>query len=230
MFAPEEFFHLEGFAHRSLWKEGEPVWSGLLLLNDYLGRSLFRIEVEIPAGVHLENRGQIAIGRGTVLEPGVLIQGPCIIGKNCRVLHGAYLRSGVILGDGCTVGHAVEMKHSILFDGASASHLCYVGDSILGRGVNLGAGVKCANLRLDRKEISIQKIRTGLRKLGAIVGDRAQIGCNCVLNPGTVVGRESVAHPLLNLTGVIPGRSRVKGSRALEVESIPEKILEQLLN
>lgn len=233
MLGPEIFFSLNGFRHRTLWQSEDFAWQPIETVSNYLKRFPHQIDIEIPSHIFLENTAQISIGKGTILEPGVLIQGPCIIGKNCIIRHGAMLRDGVILGDGCVIGHATEVKHSILLDGAHATHLCYVGDSILGRNVNLGAGVKCANLRLDRKEISIfldgQKIKTGLKKMGAIVGDGAQIGCNCVLNPGTLVGKEAASHPLLHLGGYIPARNQVKKERDWTLEPIAGKILEKLL-
>ena len=227
----ESFFSLDRFAHRSLWKEGLPVWSPLLVLNEYLSqKNHYRIEINIPEGVTLKRGELISIGEGTIIEPGVFIQGPCIIGKNCTIRHGAYIRESVICGDHCHIGHSAELKHSILLDHAAATHFVYVGDSILGSHVNLGAGVKCANLRLDRGDVSIRidgkKIKTGLKKFGAIVGDRVQIGCNSVLNPGTLVGKESFAYPLMNLAGFIPPRSQVS---AKGVQPIEQKILEKLL-
>jgi NDP-sugar pyrophosphorylase family protein len=226
----EEFFSLQRFAHKSLWKEGDPVWSPLLRLQDYLKAQRFLIEVTIPAGVFLDRPEWISIGEGTIIEPGAYIQGPCVIGKRCVIRHGAYIRSDVICGDGCHIGHSTELKHSVLLDGASATHFVYVGDSILGNGINLGAGVKCANLRLDRREVGVvvggNRLKTGLKKFGAIVGDRAQIGCNCVLNPGTLVGRESFALPLMNVKGYVPARSQVTPRG---VEPIEPKILEKLL-
>ena len=233
MLGVEEFFSLSTWAHRALWVSGAPVWAALHTLKSYLSALSHRIEIEIPPGVCLENADQISIGKGTVLEPGVFIRGPCLIGENCSIRHGAYLRGGTLLGRGCAVGHCVEIKGSILLDGACASHLCYVGDSILGSGVNLGAGVKCANLRLDRKEIVIhhgeERIGTRLKKMGAILGDGVQIGCNCVLNPGTLVGRETRSDPLLSLRGVIAPKSRIQGKTLWTVEPVAEKILEQLL-
>ena len=140
------------------------------------------------------------------------------------IRHGAYIREYVILGDQCQVGHSAELKHSILLDGAAATHFVYVGDSIIGNNANLGAGVKCANSRLDRDEVSVlwdnQKVKSGLKKFGAIVGDRVQIGCNCVLNPGTLIGKESFCHPLLNVGGYIPPKSVLKGERKLQMGSI----------
>lgn len=227
---PEAFFDLTHFAHRSLWKEKEAVWSPLVYLTEYLkGHPLGWIEIEIPEGVYLEKKELISIGKGTIIEPGVFIQGPCIIGKNCVIRHGAYLREKVILGDHCHVGHSAELKHSILLDQAAATHFVYVGDSILGNRANLGAGVKCANLRLDRRDVSVfvdgKKIKTGLKKFGAIVGDAVQVGCNCVLNPGTLVGKESYAHPLTQLKGLIAPRSEIDLNGARPIE---KKILEKL--
>ncbi len=212
------FFHLNRFAHSALWKEGAPVWDALHQLKTYLGKfPLGQIRSPIPSGVHLIHPELISIGVGTVIEPGVLIQGPCIIGDHCVIRHSAYLREDVILGSHCQVGHSTELKHSILLDGAAATHFVYMGDSILGNNANLGAGVKCANLRLDRDEVSVhwenQKVKSGLKKFGAIIGDYAQIGCNCVLNPGTLIGKESTCHPLLNIGGYIPPKSQIKAER-----------------
>jgi NDP-sugar pyrophosphorylase family protein len=226
-----EFFNLNTFSHKSLWQKDQPVWAPLFLLKNYFEKySQYSIDVDIPHGVFLENREQIAIGEGTIIEPGAFIKGPCIIGKNCRISHGAYIRESVILGDDCHIGHSSELKHSILLDSAAATHFVYVGDSILGNFVNLGAGVKCANLRLDRGSVTIdisgEKINTGLMKFGAIVGDLVQIGCNCVLNPGTLIGKESFSYPLMHLSGFIEPRHQVS---AKGKEPIKQKILEKLL-
>lgn len=231
--SPEIFFDLQGFAHRSLWKEGAPVWAALAVLSDYLkGRANGAIEAEIPQGAYLERPESISIGAGTVVEPGVYIKGPCILGKNCVVRHGAYLRGEVLCGDGCVIGHGVEVRRSIFLEGAKASHLAYVGDSILGNRVNLGAGVKCANLRLDRKEVLFsfegKKFATGLEKFGAVLGDGVQIGCNCVLNPGSAVGKGSVSYPLLNLGGYIPAGFLIKKEGLLE--ALGPKILDKLIS
>jgi NDP-sugar pyrophosphorylase family protein len=229
----ETFFDLTHFPHKSLWKNGEPVWSALAGLKKYLEQaSLGAIEIQISQNVFLHNRDQISIGKGTILEPGVMIEGPCIIGRDCVLRHDACLRGGVILGDRCVIGHSSEVKGSIFLHGAAAPHLAYVGDSVIGNEVNLGAGVKCANLRLDRTEITIlwegKKLKTGMRKLGAIIGDRAQVGCNCVLSPGTLIGQGTVCHPLLHLAGFLPAQSVVRGSVGIEIESNPERILKQL--
>lgn len=150
----------------------------------------------------------IWVGKDVIVEPGAYIEGPCVLGDQTVVRHGAYVRGKVITGKGCVIGHATEIKGSILLDGAKASHFAYIGDSILGNRVNLGAGTRLANLRLDKGKISLrvdkEKILTGRKKLGAILGDGAQTGCNCVTNPGTVFARETLAYPLTNPKGFYP--------------------------
>jgi len=212
------YFCLDRFAHRDLWKKKEPVWSPLHILEEYFRSKSFKIEIKILPGVHLERSELISIGKGTVIEPGVYIQGPCILGNHCILRHGAYLRGGVICGNGCAIGHSAEIKHAILLDAAAATHFTYVGDSIIGNGVNLGAGVKCANLRFDRREVVVDAVKTRLKKLGAIIGDRVQIGCNTVLNPGTLIGHSSIIDPLIHFGGVIPPQSRVIGEKKHRVE------------
>lgn len=227
---PNDLFALERYEHKKLFREGQPVWAALTYLEEYLReQKLGKIEIEIPQGVFLERPELIRIGKGTIIEPGAFIQGPCIIGQGCIIRHGAFIRESTVMGNRCVIGHGTETKHSIFLNYAHATHLTYVGDSILGNWVNLGAGVKCANLRLDRKEVVIwlenKKIKTGLKKLGAIIGDRAQIGCNCVLNPGTLFGKESVAFPLLHLSGVVPPRTQVT---AEGMSPLASRILEQI--
>lgn len=182
-------------------------WDVFFQLDEFFSTVSYCIEIEVPSSVFLENREQISIGKGTILEPGVYIRGPCCIGKNCTLRHGAYIRGDTILRDGAHVGHAAEVKRSILLENAAASHFCYVGDSILGAGVNLGAGVKCANLRLDRKEVMIHfegnRWNTGLHKLGAILGDGVQVGCNAVLNPGTIIFPRKAIAPLSSVRGIV---------------------------
>lgn len=223
------FFTLDEFVHSSLWPDGEPVWAPLHHLKKYLHlQSLGQIQIDVPPSVHLIHPELISIGKGTVIEPGVCIQGPCIIGDNCKLAHGAYVRKYVILGDGCAVGHSAEIKHSIVLNHAYITHFTYIGDSIVGNRVNLSAGVKCANLRLDKAEVTVRyenmQWNSGLKKFGSILGDDVQIGCNCVLNPGTIVGKESVCHPLLDLRGYIPPQSTVTGTKEIRIERIAANV------
>jgi len=200
----ELFFDLSSFKHRQLFSVGEPVWNTLKKLKTYLDKhSLGKIECDIPDQAILVNPEQISIGEGTVVEPGCYIQGPCIIGKHSEVRHGCYIRPYVIVGNRCVIGHATEVKHAIFLNGSKAPHFNYVGDSILGNDVNIGAGVICANFRLDKKTVSVcvkgEKFSSDLKKFGAIIGDRSQIGCNTVLNPGVLIRKKSLIRSCISV-------------------------------
>jgi acetyltransferase-like isoleucine patch superfamily enzyme len=139
------------------------------------------------------------IGRGVLVESGAFLKEPAILGDQTEVRQGAYLRGYCLVGKRCVVGHTTEVKHSILLDDAKAGHFAYLGDSILGNHVNLGAGTKLANLRFQSGEVEVKTangpLATGLKKLGAIFGDRCQTGCNSVTNPGTLLGKKCVLMP-----------------------------------
>ncbi|UCG11328.1 MAG: glucose-1-phosphate thymidylyltransferase [Deltaproteobacteria bacterium] len=147
----------------------------------------------------------IFVGPGSVVEPGALIKGPTIIGAHCEIRQGAYVRGHCLVGDRCVVGHTTEMKHSVMLNGAKAGHFAYIGDSILGNRTNLGAGTKLANLKITDTPIRIkvdgESYDTGLRKLGAILGDGAETGCNSVTNPGTLLGRGCLVYPAVSVRG-----------------------------
>jgi len=160
--------------------------------------------------------GKVLVGQNVKIADTARIEGPAIIGDGCEIRHGAYIRGSVILGDGCVIGNSSEVKNSILMDGAQAPHFNYIGDSILGHGAHLGAGAICSNLRSDKKPVKIaldeSYITTGMRKLGAILGDGAEIGCGAVLCPGTVIGKNTTVYPLTLVRGVYPGNCIVKGN------------------
>ena len=145
--------------------------------------------------------GRVYIAEGAIVEPTAFIQGPCYIGPGSEVRHGAYIRGGVYVGAKCVVGHTTEVKGSMFLDGAKAGHFAYVGDSVLCRNVNLGAGTKLANLPLQRRTIRVRHpvgnaiVSSELTKFSAVMGDNSQTGCNSVLSPGTL---------LLPNTGVMP--------------------------
>lgn len=183
-----------------------------------------RFEIAVPPDVHLLGN-RISIGKGTRILPGAVIEGPIWIGENVEIRPGAYLRGGVWIGDGCVVGASTEVKRAIFLPGAKAPHLNYVGDSILGGGVNLGAGTILSNFRHDGAEIAIPhgpagaaRLRSGRRKLGVILGDGVLTGCNAVLHPGTVVGAGTQIYPGVQLrAGVYPADSVVKLRQDLSV-------------
>jgi NDP-sugar pyrophosphorylase family protein len=184
------------------------------------------IEIALDPRVALAG-DRIAIGKGTRIAAGATIEGPVRIGAGCEIRPGAYLRGGVWLGDGCVVGANVEVKRAIFLDGAKAPHLSYVGDSILGAGVNLGAGTILSNFRHDGGEIAIlngaERLATGRRKLGALLGDGVATGCNSVLNPGAIVGARTSLYTGVQLRGgVWPADSLVRLRQALEVVPLGE--------
>ena len=227
-FLVNAFFHLENFSKRELFDGSTYAWEVLDSIGDFLKKAeLGKIEIAIPEGVYLINPELISIGKGTVIEPGAYIHGPCIIGRECEIRHAAYVRGNVITGDRCIIGHSTEIKRSLLLDDACASHFNYVGDSVLGNQVNLGAGVKLANLRLDHLVVAIsfegRRISTGLSKMGAIIGDRAQLGCNAVTNPGTIIGKGAFCMPNCAVGGVIPAGAIVKTSQKMVVQEYVDR-------
>jgi NDP-sugar pyrophosphorylase family protein len=152
----------------------------------------------IMAGAVIQG-SQLQLGKSVLIEPGAMIKSPAIIGDNTEIRQGAYLRGFCLVGKRCVVGHVTEVKHTIFLDDAKAGHFAYLGDSILGNEVNLGAGTKLANLRFTSGDVQIRNdgktVSTGLRKLGAILGDQVQTGCNSVTNPGTLMGKKSILMP-----------------------------------
>ncbi|MCQ2516789.1 MAG: UDP-N-acetylglucosamine pyrophosphorylase [Saccharofermentans sp.] len=146
--------------------------------------------------------------------PSAYIHGPVIIGKGAKIRQCAFIRESAIVGDGATVGNSTELKNVILFNGVEVPHYNYVGDSILGYKAHMGAGAITSNIKADRKNVivkdGIEEIETGLRKFGAMLGDYVEVGCNSVLNPGTVIGKHTNIYPLSSVRGVIPDFSIYK--------------------
>jgi NDP-sugar pyrophosphorylase family protein len=171
-------------------KESANLWDPLNRLEIYM-KSIQGLIESAVTGVHLKNPETIVIGKGCTFGPFVSIEGPVVIGEGCEIRSGAYIRPGSLIGDGVVIGHGTEIVRSIVFNNAALAHFNYVGDSIIGEGVNFGAGSKCANFRLDGGVVNIRvngkKIATDRRKLGSFIGDKASIGCNAVLNPGTIL-------------------------------------------
>ncbi len=216
MLAPADFFDLNGYKHKLLLHDGrvEYVWDVLKLLGEYLDQIIVpEIRGQVMEGAYLLG-DKIFIGPGSVVEPGALVKSPTYIGANTQVRQGAYIRGNALVGDNCVVGHTTELKNAIFLNRAQAGHFAYVGDSILGNQVNLGAGTKLANVKLDHANVVVkvaeQTYDTGLRKLGAILGDRVQTGCNSVTNPGTLLGPGCMAYALSLLRGYYPANTLVK--------------------
>lgn len=207
-FDPSLYFDLSQYSHKALFIDCEHAWEVFSKIEDYLQKALLQREWKgvVSSQAYIVNPETISIGEGSTIEAGAYIQGPCVIGKNCIVRHGAYMRGNVLTGDCCVIGHSTEVKNSIFFNHTHAAHFAYVGDSILGNNVNLGAGAKCANLKFDNSCITIrfgnQRYSTERRKLGAIVGDGAQLGCNSATNPGTFIGKGAILYPCTAYSGV----------------------------
>jgi len=217
-----EYFDVAGWTHRDLFDGVEHVWEALDRLPDYMARLVpdTRIEGTVMEGAFIQ--GPVYVGPGAVIEPGAMVMGPTWIGEGSVVRHGAYIRGNCLIGARCCVGHATELKGSVLLDGAQAPHFNYVGDCLLGRDCNLGAGAKLSNLKNDGSQVTIPRPdggvwRTGRRKLGAVVGDGVQIGCNCVTAPGVLIGPGSLVYPNAFVRGIVPARSVVKLRQAIEI-------------
>lgn len=219
-FLPSEYLDLAHTDHRSLFDKVVNVWEALPLISSYLQ---FRLQ---PA-IHGKQIGRpfisnaVYIGRGTTIEQGAMVKGPAWIGDNCEIRAGCYIRDNVIVGNGVVLGNSCEFKNCIVFDEAQVPHFNYVGDSILGHKAHLGAGVICSNVRLDYGEVVLHgpdgPVPTGLRKFGAILGDRAEVGCNAVLNPGSVIGRDAMIYPGTRWSGVLPPHTIAKLRQQIEL-------------
>ena len=158
------------------------------------------------------------IAKSAKVYPTATIIGPCVIGEHTEVRPGAFLRGSILVGDDAVVGNSTELKNCILFDGVQVPHYNYVGDSILGYKAHMGAGAITSNVKGDKKNVVVhgeQDYETGRKKFGAMLGDHAEIGCGSVLNPGTIIGRDTQVYPLSSVRGVVPARHIVKGERGV---------------
>ncbi len=220
MFKPSDLFDLSQTEHAALFDGCEYAWDALKKLKAYIDANV-RPELKNRCEGRAFIGKNVFIGEGTVVEDGAMIKGPAIIGRNCEIRHNAYIRDHVIIGDNCVIGNACEFKHSLLFNGCQVPHFSYVGDAIFGYKAHLGAGVKISNVKLVPGNVTVevdgQKIDTGLRKFGAILGDHTDIGCNSVLNPGSVIGRNSVIYPCTNWRGVLAASMIAKNKAPQEV-------------
>lgn len=156
---------------------------------------------------YTETAPQVWVHQTAVVAPTAFLGAPCIIGPGTEVRHCAFIRGSALVGEDCVVGNSVELKNVILFDRVQVPHFNYVGDSILGYRAHMGAGSLTSNVKSDQTAVTVgrEKLPTGLQKLGAMVGDFTEIGCNAVLNPGTVLGRNCTVYPTSCVRGVLPG-------------------------
>ncbi len=216
MFKASKYFNKENRYFELLFEGEEYVWNGLKNLKSAIKKTInpntanikktgfmvsatteLKNSAVIHAGAFLKS-DMIEIGPGAVIEPGAFIDGPTVIGKNTQVRHSAYIRGNVLSGENCVIGHATEVKNSALLGESKAGHFAYIGDSIIGS-VNLGAGTKLANLKLTQENVYLKtsgkNIDTGLRKIGAIMADGCETGCNSVTSPGTIMAKNVLLYP-----------------------------------
>lgn len=185
-------------------------WEALPMIGEFikkLGESLSEDEYDHPS----EN---VWIAKSAKVAPTAFINGPAIIGKEAEVRHCAFIRGNALVGEGAVVGNSTELKNVVLFNKVQVPHYNYVGDSILGYKAHMGAGSITSNVKSDKKLVKVHTpegdIETGIKKFGAMVGDNVEVGCGSILNPGTVVGRESNIYPLSSVRGVVPEHSIYK--------------------
>lgn len=193
-----DLFGYEDFSHANLFSESQNLWDPIKNLDLYIENFLGPTR-------------EIFIGKDVEIDPSVKIKDKLIIGNNSTIADSVLIRGNCIIGDNVHIGHGVEIKHSIILNNSAVAHLNYVGDAIIGRDVNIGGGVIVANWRFDKKNITLkindEKLDTGMEKFGALIGDGSRIGVNSAINPGTILGKNSVVYPLVSVYG-----SHIEGS------------------
>ena len=221
MMETRQLFDLSHTAARPLLENTRYPWEALDGIGDLvltLGARLSAEEYDHPAE-------DVWIAKDATVFPTAYIKGPCIIGHGTEVRQCAFIRGGVLVGDNCVVGNSTELKNVILFDNVQVPHYNYVGDSILGYKAHMGAGSITSNVKSDRQPVIVhngkEEIPTGRKKVGAMIGDRVEVGCGSVLNPGTVIGPDSNIYPLSSVRGVVPANSIYKAQNNIVPKSLP---------
>ncbi len=205
-----ELFDLTKTKAATLLSSTQYPWEVL----DELKAFILEVGSKLPEDEYDHPQPEVWIAKDAEVFSSAYIKGPCIIGHRTEVRQCAFIRGGALVGDGCVVGNSTELKNVILFDGVQVPHFNYVGDSVLGYKAHLGAGAITSNVKSDKTGVAIKDgdewLATGRRKLGAILGDFVEVGCNSVLNPGTLIGRNTNIYPLSSVRGVIPADSIFK--------------------
>ncbi len=209
-FAIENMLDLNETIAKELFEGKEYPWEVLPEIGAFikkLGASLDPEEYEY-------REGDIWIAKSAKVAPTACINGPAVIGKNAEIRHCVFIRGNAIVGEGSVVGNSTELKNVVLFNSVQVPHYNYVGDSVLGYKSHMGAGSICSNVKSDKKLVVVkngeEKIETGLKKFGAMLGDHVEVGCGSVLNPGTVIGRNTNIYPLSPVRGCVPADSIYK--------------------
>ena len=209
MYAIRDLFNLDHTLAKDYLSQFTYPWEALRGIRELI----LALGPKLGAG-YREIAPEVWVHETASVAPSAFLGAPCIIGPETEVRHGAFVRGSALVGAGCVVGNSVELKNVILFDGVQVPHFNYVGDSILGHLAHMGAGSVTSNIKSDKSPITVrfgdEAIETGLIKIGAMLGDRVEVGCNSVLNPGTIIGRDSNIYPLSCVRGTVPERSILK--------------------
>ena len=215
----ENLYNLDETIAKDIFKGCTYPWEVLPKIEEFiieLGKTLDKEEYE-------EKGENIWIAKSAKVAPTAYIKGPVIIGKNAEIRHCAFIRGKAIIGEGAVVGNSTELKNVILFNKVQVPHYNYVGDSILGYKSHMGAGSITSNVKSDKKLVIVkngkEKMETGLKKFGSMVGDNVEVGCGSILNPGSVIGRNTNIYPLSSVRGVVPPHSIYKNQNEI-VEKI----------
>ena len=207
-----ELFDLTHTLAKDLLQHTTYPWEALPQLSEYIRN----LGSRLPAEEYEERAPQVWVARDATVAPTAFLGAPCIVGHRAEVRHCAYVRGSVLIGEDCVVGNSTELKNVILMDGVQVPHYNYVGDSILGYKAHMGAGAITSNVKGDRSNVVIKHmgpaLNTGMHKLGAMVGDGAEIGCNSVLCPGSVIGKGASVYPLCLVRGAIPAGHILKAN------------------
>ena len=206
----KELFECKNAYMLPLFENSEYPWDMLPKIKEFI---LNLIEIGIAGYTEIEKG--VLIGQNVKIAKTATIEAPCIIGSGTEIRPGAYIRGSVITGENCVIGNSSELKNCILLDKVQVPHYNYIGDSVLGNHAHMGAGSICSNLKSDGKPVVIHgdtEYQTGLRTIGGILADGADVGCGCVLNPGTVIGKHTSVYPLTALRGVYPADCIVKSA------------------
>ena len=208
-----ELFDLSKTIAAPLLEKTEYPWEALPKIKAFI----IELGAALPKDVYEQVSENVWIAKSAKVAPSAYIDGPAIIFEDAEIRHCAFIRGSAIVGCGSIVGNSCEVKNSIIFDGVQTPHYNYVGDSILGYHSHMGAGSVTSNVKSDKTNVTVlcdgEKVATGLRKFGAILGDGVEVGCNSVLCPGSVIGRNCTIYPLTRVRGYIPENSIHKGDR-----------------
>jgi len=206
----ENLFSLSNTIACNLFLKFKYPWEILSNIHNFI----LELGPMLPRNEYLEIKPNVWVSKDSEIFESVYIEPPVIIQKNTQIRHNSYIRGSVIIGENCVIGNSTEIKNSILFNNSQAPHFNYIGDSVLGYKSHLGAGVIISNLKSDKSNITVNykntKINTNLRKFGALIGDHVEIGCNSVLNPGTIISQNTTVYPLVSVRGFVEPNMIVK--------------------